>query len=481
MGKITNLISAKVSGNVGAMNFRRRGDETVVAERSYANSSKGNGATEAQRLHRSRLGNIVTFFRAISAIEARAWEGKGQYVSDFNMLAKVNLATSPIYLTKEEVALNSSVIAPYIVSRGTLKALSQYWDGTTFVPGVNVEPNFQLADATVAQLSASIIALNEGWQYGDKLSFAGLRQQLNNISGVMVPQVAVVYFELTLDAENTALVLDLANAGIVQVDVNANGRLQFLEGFDAAFAIHSRKSAGYLETSEQIVRIQNPSQPQYNKYKSDMQRDAAMLSYGFQGEVLLTPYSEGEPERGVAAQFSSVTLGGVAITDGGTTTAPGSLVINGENLTAANCYLTCNGVRWSPQSVTDTAITYFMDKSGIFVVHTNGEVVFSWTSNVPEPESVVTSVKFDGNTYTGSKSGLALSFNATTMTGTKVNFEINGENLGQLSAVGCEFTTSVATATKIVGQVWANSSTASDWSVKTGDNIALAGPVNVAF
>lgn len=481
MGQMKNLLAAKISGNVGSMSFRNRKQDVVVAERSYTNSSKGSGATEAQRLHRSRLGNIVTFYRAINAIEARAWEGKGAYVSDFNMLAKVNLASSPIYLTKEEVALNASVIAPYVVSRGTLKALSQYWDGTTFVPGVNVEPGFSLADATVAQLSASIVALNEGWQYGDKLSFAGLRQQLNNISGVLVPQVAVVYFELTLDAQNTALVLDLANAGIVQVDVSANGRLQFLEGFDAAFAIHSRKTAGYLETSEQIIRIANPSQAQLVKYSSDMQREAAMNSYGYQGEVLLTPYSEGDPEMGDAANVASVTLGGVAITNGGTTSTRGALVINGTNLTAENCYLTCNGTRWSPQSVTATAITYLLDEPGNFVVHANGAAVFSWTSTVPAAESVVSSVKFDGNSYTGSKSGLNLNYSDTSKTGTKVNFEINGEDLGQLSGVGCEFTTSVATATKIVGQVWANSSTIADWSLKTGDSIALAGQVNVTF
>lgn len=481
MGKLTNLISAKVSGNVGAMNFRRRGAETVVAERSYGNSSKGKGATEAQRLHRSRLGNIVTFYRAINAIEARAWENKGQYVSDFNMLAKVNLASSPIWLTKEEVALNASVIAPYIVSRGTLKALTQYYDGTTFVPGVNVEPGFSLTNASVAQLSASIVALNEGWQYGDKLSFAGLRQQLNNISGVLVPQVAVVYFELTLDAENTALVLDLANAGIVQIEVSADGRLQFLEGFDAAFAIHSRKTAGYLETSEQIVRIQNPSQAQFVKYSSDMQREAAMNSYGFQGEVLLTPYSEGEPEQGDAAQVMSVTLDGVAITNGGSTSSRGALIINGANLTAENCYLTCNGTRWSPQSVSATAISYLMDGEGEFVVFANNVAVFSWSATVPAAESVVTATGFDGQIFKGTKSGLTLVYNDMTQTGTKVDFQILGENLSPLTSVGCSFTTTEETSTKIVGEVWANANNVADWSLKTGDTIALAGPVDVHF
>ena len=78
MARLKNLISSKLSGNVGAMNFRVRRGETVVAERVYSNASKGEGATESQRVHRSRLANIVNFYRVIAKAQKKAWEAKEQ-------------------------------------------------------------------------------------------------------------------------------------------------------------------------------------------------------------------------------------------------------------------------------------------------------------------------------------------------------------------------------------------------------------------
>lgn len=478
MGKITNLLNAKVSGNVGAMNFRRRGADTVVAERSYTNKSGGNGATEAQRLHRCRLGNVVGVFRVIQAIEAKAWEAKAPYVSDFNMLSKINLATSPIFLTKEEVQLSASVIAPYIVSRGTLPSLDQYFDDTALSTGVNVGLGVNWGTVSVAELSRRIVANNPNWLEGDKLSFAKLEQQVNVISGVNVPQIKVTYFELTLDYTNMALVGELPNAGEVQPEELVEGTLAFLDGGDAAFAIHSRRSTGELLTSEQRVIIRDEFNPTYVKYKSDDQKARAMNSYGYQGEVLLTPYSEGRPDQPDAPAFEGVTLNGNPVELSSYTNERGELIIKGRNLNADVCYLVVNGARWSPQSVSPTEIKYSLDNAGTANVFLNGDIVFYWWARVPASDVTITTTTFDGRTYSGSKSGISVAMSDSFDT-RAVNFDIVGTGLQPVTGNGCTLTLTTNTATHVAGKAEIGMTIGEQWSILANGTVALSGSVEI--
>ena len=393
MGKITNLINAKVSGNVGAMSFRRRGADTVVAERAYTNSSKGNGATEAQRAHRCKLANIVNFYRVINKIEARAWENKKPYVSDFNMLSSLNLAGSPIYFTKQESELNASVLAPYIVSRGSLEPLQQSLIDGSFNSGIAVAPGVDLESSTVGLVSQAILAENADWQADDKLSVALLMQSQRTVSGVIIPIVECYYFEMTLDVNSQVLFKDVPNFGVVVPALDEERHLVFNLGCDGAFAIHSRQSRGYLETSEQRVIMANPQDPTYLRYGSQAQKDKAMTSYGYKGDVLLTPYSEDLDNAGALATFTGATLNGVAIANHGTTDVRGSLILNGSDFNSANLYLEVDGVRWSPKSTATTYKTYTLDNPGHFVVYANGEVVLEWNATVPEPTVEITNLE----------------------------------------------------------------------------------------
>ena len=160
MGKLKNIISTRISGNVGAMNFRQRAGEVVVAERVYTNKSKGDGATESQRTHRSRLANIVNFYRVILELEKKAWANKQGGQSDFNMFAKYNLANSPIFLTKQEAALGAAVIAPYKVSMGALEPLACSYDGNVFKTGVALGAAFAIANASIGSLADAIVTNN---------------------------------------------------------------------------------------------------------------------------------------------------------------------------------------------------------------------------------------------------------------------------------------------------------------------------------
>lgn len=429
MGNFRNILSAKISGNVGAMNFRRRGADTVVAERSYENRSAGSGATEAQRAHRSRLANLVALFREIKAIEARAWEGKKPYVSDFNMLTSINLATSPIFLTKEEATLSASVVAPYIVSRGSLPALDQHYEGNEFHCGIKCSNAFDIADATIADVSSSIIALNADWKDGDKLSICCMDQKRVSVSGVLIPKVEVRYIEFTLDTRNGNPIDTIPGYSALEFDKSADGEIIANLGGDAAFAIHSRKVAGYLQTSEQRVIIKDTMSAIYLTYTNEAQKIKAMESYGYQPDVLLTPFSEEMPTGSFPAEVSAIMFAGAPAINGHTYTAGGNLEISGTDL-ADKVIVKCNGVIYTPMVNQNDLQGYTLTSNGVITVEVNNAVIMTFTIRRPAGQQKITSIKIDGTTYSSkidnlSKAGF-----------TDVAVEVFGENLGTLTATG---------------------------------------------
>lgn len=308
MGKFSNIVSAQITGNVGSMNFRRKDGEIVAAQRATTNSSKGDGASYAQRLHRIRIANIANVYRAIAQIEKRGWEKKDANQSDFNMFAKYNLANSPIFLTKQEAALGAAVCAPYAVSRGSLSPCNgKYVEETVFEFGLNIgQGEIDWDTMTIPEFSQRIIENNQGWQYGDKLSACVCHQITRTVSGIEVSQIEVVYLEITLDANSTQLLSDMGNWDALQLDAGNDRTLRFLDGGDAAFVIHSRETAGKLLTSEQDMVLRAPHGEVVVKYSCDAQRDAAMASYGYKDAVLLDPNSENVTSASAAAFIESI-------------------------------------------------------------------------------------------------------------------------------------------------------------------------------
>lgn len=290
MGFVKNIINAKVSGNVGSMNFRRRGSSTVAAERSFANKSKGDGASKAQRESRLRVANIVNFFRAIKAVESRAWESKPENISDYSMFVKHNLATSPVFLTKEEAKKGIAVFSNYVVSRGSLPPIDVLLDAGYVYLGIFLGKDFDINNCTIAEFSAALMAHNEGWMNGDKFTLTRLRYDHNVPEFIKEPKLMVYYFEVTLDISNSLPMSSLPgffNPSFTTYGVN--GQLCCLNGTYGCFAIHSRKVSGKLLTSSQSIVLNTPSIEQLEYFSSAEHKELAMRSYGFQDDVLLTP------------------------------------------------------------------------------------------------------------------------------------------------------------------------------------------------
>lgn len=431
MGILKNLINAKVSGNVGSMNFRKRGSQTVVAERSYSNKSKGDGASTAQRLHRSRLANIVNFYRVIAAIQARAWQNKGENVSDFNMLSKYNLAKSPIFLTKQEAIARACVIAPYEVSRGSLPTLAQAFVTEGFNVGVNLGEEFVFDQNTLGAFSQAVIDNNDGWKNGDKLSIALLSHAMQPVAGVSVPKTDVVYVELTLDVESTINLMMIANLVEAAPALNADGFMCCAGQCNAAFAIHSRKVMGVLETSSQSVVMKSAAaDPVLIKYSSDQQKVLSMASYGYQADVLLTPgeVAEVSPADVKIANVTAVTYAGSPLASGSIVDGNGELVITGTDFTRKNVVVNVAGVVFVPQSATSTEQKYSVSSSGLLTITVNGVVYI--TATIAADPSNITEIKLNEDTYTRPQSNLTLYRN------TQYSGSVMGTDLGEISCTG---------------------------------------------
>lgn len=470
MGKLKNIISTRISGNVGAMNFRQRAGEVVVAERVYTNKSKGDGATESQRIHRSRLANIVNFYRVILELEKKAWANKQGGQSDFNMFAKYNLANSPIFLTKQEAALGAAVIAPYKVSMGALEPIACEYDNDAFKVGVALGADFAIAEATIGSLADAIVANNPDFKYGDKLSIAILTGVNRTLTEATIPVVSVKYLELTLNAGDATLLADVPNFTDLGVAKTADNKMVVNNGSTAGVAVHSREINSALLASEQFIVVNRSVYPTLRNYSSDAQKQLAMASYGYQPDVLLTPYSEIDVQVIDPAYVSGVTLAGNDLADGATYNQGGQLVISGENLSRSNVQVYNGTELYTPQSESATQQTFYISYPGNYRIIINGNIAYQFTGTMPMPANV---------TYirVGSSSGTSIPLVKDNLTrGNNTDCVVRGENLGEPSCTGGEIDTVGGDSSERTFRFKPTTDTSvSGWTISVGTTVVAQG------
>lgn len=469
MGKLKNIISTRISGNVGAMNFRQRAGEVVVAERVYTNASKGDGATESQRTHRSRLANIVNMYRVILELEKKAWANKQGGQSDFNMFAKYNLANSPIFLTKQEAALGAAVIAPYKVSMGALEPLACSYVASVFKSGVALGAAFAIADATIGSLADAIIANNPDWKYGDKLSIAILTGVMRSLNEATIPVVTVKYLKLTLNAGDTTLLADVPNFAALGAAKADDNTLVINNGSSAGVAVHSREINSALLASEQFI-VMNPEQMSiYRNYSGEAQKQKAMDSYGYKPDVLLTPYSEVDVQVVAPAFVSGVTYGGAPLVDGSTISEAGELVISGVDLTTSAVQVYNGSERYTPVSQSSTQQKFNIGYPGNYRIVVNGNLAYSFTCNIVVPQTVT-------KVTIGSESSTAIPWaNKRLDVYENYNLIVEGENLGEITSSGCAVSNAGGTATRRTATI--NASGLGNYTISCGSQVVAHGEI----
>lgn len=274
-GGIRNLIG-RVGGNVYYMNK----GQNIARELAPAISNPQSAAQQEQRM---RWANLVAFYRANQPWQKRgAFESKKQTWSDYNAFVSANSKVSPVYLTKQQAEQGGAVVAPYIVTKGSLPSVAVVSDETNeqFVSDLYVGDLVISGTTTAAELSAALRANNNNLQEGDQVSFI-LNFQGTTTDGV--PYITARYYEFIIDSSDNRTLAALGLDGVIVADTWNEMQCLCLvnKGNVAGGAIIiSRTSSGNIKVSTQSLVLNAAAISYLADYTSDAALQRAARSYG---------------------------------------------------------------------------------------------------------------------------------------------------------------------------------------------------------
>lgn len=281
MAKLRNLVMRGATKQVGGMVTYQRAGETIARELA---ASVKNPRTNKQMLQRTKLANLVNFYRANKAWMKNAFESKKAGLSDYNRLVSLNVEGNSIRLTKTQANFGVCIADRYMVSAGSLPTIQYENQSGTIM--VDLEfTNAGSTLTTVGQLSTGLIS--KGWQNGDQLSII----VMNQIPGLSVeePRLDVKAFEVKLDSSSTELLSAYFPQAYISFGVGSGNKAhaEIDGGVDifGAVAIHSRSIAGKTYVSTQMVEMNDDEF--IIDYSADAQAELAIKSYGESKEVFL--------------------------------------------------------------------------------------------------------------------------------------------------------------------------------------------------
>lgn len=248
-----------------------------------------NPRTEAQMSQRVRWSNLVNLYRANQTWMKYAFESKKRNQSDYNKFMSVNVATSPIFLTKSIAAGGGCVVAPYIITQGSLPSIEFRKIDGEWLTNLYVPADFDIVSATtVGQVTQALLAENPALREGDQLSFIRMTQQVNSMTGV--PYVIVRKYEVLLNSNDptpfgTFMPLDY-------IGIDSEGQTNQIVVIDSGLAggfvmCISRTNGGRTSVSTQSIIVANNS-VLINAYSDSAALAAAIASYGETTEPFLT-------------------------------------------------------------------------------------------------------------------------------------------------------------------------------------------------
>lgn len=171
MAKVKSIYYKGTKGKLaGATLYTTRG-VTILRD---VNDSPRNPRTDAQMAHRTKLANLVNFYQLGRSYFARAFENKPRMNSDYNKFVSLNLASSPVYLTKQDAGLNVAVPADYQMTEGLLECAGVTTAVTTGTNDISASVTVAgltiSATTTIGDLTSALISAGGGWKAGDQLS-----------------------------------------------------------------------------------------------------------------------------------------------------------------------------------------------------------------------------------------------------------------------------------------------------------------------
>lgn len=315
MAIIENMWLRKAKKRLGGAVLYQAMEQTRARELA---SSVSNPRTASQMSQRVKWSQLVAFYRANADWMKYAFETKTPQQSEYNKFMQLNVANSRVYFTKQQAAGGSCVVAPYIMTQGSLPSIeftaeSGSWPCNIYYPTGST----LIATTTISEFSQKIIAQNPAIRNGDQLSFIRFTQMFNSDTGN--PYVIVRKYELVFDTSSEELVgsyLPLDYIGVLNV-----GNPWQLGVIDSGLAggftmILSRTSGGKTYVSSQRI-ITTRMDATLQLFGSDMQLEMAIASYGENADAFLSSTTADiNPGTSTPLAIVGVEIDGVRYTPG---------------------------------------------------------------------------------------------------------------------------------------------------------------------
>lgn len=168
MAKISG-VATQLSGKVGQLIYRQTKYGTVVYE---ARKTSVPQRTEAQMQVRTQWSNLAAVYKQFNQTLKKGFEGLNGKMHDYNAFIQANTNVVKVYVPKSVRLNGGSELAPYQITCGTLPSVAMTKGaGGVLVSDVRVGSLVIGTETTVADLANAVIALNDGWQAGDQLTF----------------------------------------------------------------------------------------------------------------------------------------------------------------------------------------------------------------------------------------------------------------------------------------------------------------------
>lgn len=328
MAKIKSAGLRNYVGRLGGNVYYVAGGQNIGRELA---PSVANPRTKAQMRQRMRWANIVNTYKANKDWMGRlSFENKPQNWSYYNAFMSANLfQTPPIYLTRDVAETGGVILAPYVMTQGTLPVvtLEHVASITGFVTNIKADPS---GIDTVGQLAERILEKNPMWQRGDQLSLIiMLRDPMYR------PMVYPI--EIILDPTDNTSMDDLGTpyatlADMLDIDgtyLAVNMETGQSSSIYALCAVHSRTESGKTYVSTQSFVLSPYAELEAQDTTTDEAFENAYESYGTTEDYFL---ATDEYNVAFSQGIAGVAYDGVGASNYGaiswqTGTAPHTLVV----------------------------------------------------------------------------------------------------------------------------------------------------------
>lgn len=268
-----------------------------------------NPRTTSQQTQRVKWANLVNFYRVNRSWMKYAYESKKPTQSEYNKLMSLNVTNSPIYLTKQAAASGACVVAPYIMTQGSLPSIQITNSRAGFLTNLFLPEGFTISPtSTIGEVATALLEANPSLQAGDQLSFVRFIQLVNETTGfpyVIVRKYEVLLLRNSVDILGNYVPLEFLGTqsveGVNTISVN-NG-----DEIGGVLLVHSRTISGKTYVSTQSIVLVN-NEAIYDQYSGKAALDAAILSYGSEEDAFL---STDEADFAENEQISLVPLAAV--------------------------------------------------------------------------------------------------------------------------------------------------------------------------